>query len=53
MAPYLGNSLIKTVLKSFESDAEILLLNFLMYLQIAKRYLYGFTHSKLKSALEF
>ena len=39
MAAYLGNSLIKSILKPFEGDAEILLLNFLVYLQIARRYL--------------
>ena len=39
MAAYLANSLIKSVLKPFEGDSEILLLNFLMYFQIARRYL--------------
>ena len=36
---YLGNYLIKSVLKPFERDTEILLLNFLTYLQITRRYL--------------
>ena len=34
-----GNSLIENVLKPLEGDAEILLLNFLMYLQIARKYI--------------
>ena len=39
MAACLGNSFIKSVLKPFEGHAEIFLFDFLMYLQIARRYL--------------
>ena len=47
-----GNSLIENVLKPLEGDVEILLLNFLMYLQIARKYIWSLL-PKLKSTLEF
>ena len=45
---YLGDSLIEIVLKPFECDAKILLLNFLVYLQIARRYLLWFHPPKIE-----
>ena len=47
-------SLIKNVSISFDGDEENILLNILMYLQIASTYTYIYNgHPKLKSIFEF